>query len=340
MVDLVLRLQCLDLPVARKAHRIVGDDAVFKLPHTRCKAVDEIAVVAHEQERPVVALHRLFDPLARRDIEVVRRLVEDQEIHFLIHQDAELEARKLAAREHADALKNVLAREVERGQAVARALRRDVALGVEHRVDQVSFRHVEFDDLRQVRDAHRRAELDLALVGIFLFHQHLDERRLARAVVANERDALAAAHLQVHVVEQHTVAEALFELFEREHLVAVEFLRLELRAQCPFLRRLVRRAHTLDALFHRQRAAVRLVHALEGKHAQLLGALFKLGNLGLLLFVLAHLFQIAALFFHRVEAVVAAVKLRLAVEHLDDAGDGTVQKVAVMRDGDDRTLER
>ena len=270
---------------------------------------------------------------------MVRRLVEDQEIHFLIHQDAELEARKLAAREHADALKNVLAREVERGQAVARALRRDAALGVEHRVDQVSFQHVEFDDLRQVRDAHRRAELDLALVGIFLFHQHLDERRLARAVVANERDALAAAHLQVHVMEQHTVAEALFELFEREHLVAVELLRLELRAQCPFLRWLVRRAHTLDALFHRQRAAVRLVHALEGKHAQLLGALFKLGNLGLLLFVLAHLFQIAALFFHCVEAVVAAVELRLAVKHLDHARDGAVQKVAVMRDGDDRPLE-
>ena len=125
-------------------------------------------------------------------------------------------------------------------------------------------------------------------------------------------------------MEQHTVAEALFELFEREHLVAVELLRLELRAQCPFLRRLVRRAHTLDALFHRQRAAVRLVHALEGKHAQLLGALFKLGNLGLLLFVLLHPLLIAALFFHRVEAVVAAVKLRLAVEHLDDAGDGAV----------------
>ena len=324
MVDLVLRLQCLDLPVAGKAHRIVRNNAALQFPHARCKAVDKIAVVAHEQERPVVALHRLFDPLAGRDIEVVRRLVKNEKVHFLVHQNTELQSAQLTAGEHADALKNVLAREVERGQAVARALRRDVALGVEHRVDQVSFRHVEFDDLRQVRDAHRRAELDLALVGIFLFHQHLDERRLARAVVADERDALAAAHLQVHVVEQHTVAKALFELFEREHLVAVEFLRLELRTQRPLLRRLVRRAHALDALFHRQRAAVRLVHALEGKHAQLLGALFKLGNLGLLLFVLTHLFQIAALFFHRVEAVVAAVKLRLAVEHLDDARDGAV----------------
>ena len=126
---------------------------------------------------------------------MVRRLVEDQEIHFLIHQDAELEARKLAAREHADALKNVLAREVECGQAVTRCLWRDVALGVEHRVDQVSFRHVEFDDLRQVRDAHRRAELDLALVGVLLAHDHLDERGFSRTVVADERDALAAAHL-------------------------------------------------------------------------------------------------------------------------------------------------
>ena len=82
--------------------------------------------------------------------------------------------------------------------------------------------------------------------------------------------------------------------------------------------------HALDALFHRQRAAVRLVHALEGKHAQLLGALFELSDLGLFLFVLAHFFQVAALFFHRIEAVIAAVKLRLAVEHLDDARDGAV----------------
>ena len=141
-------------------------------------------------------------------------------------------------------------------------------------------------------------------------------------------------------MEQHAVAEALFELLERKHLVAVELLRLELRAQCPFLRGLVRRAHTLDALFHRQRAAVRLVHTLEGEHAQLLGALFKLSDLGLLLFVLAHLFQIAALFFHRVEAVVAAVKLRFAVFNLNDPVHGAVQKVAVMRDGDDRALER
>ena len=140
-------------------------------------------------------------------------------------------------------------------------------------------------------------------------------------------------------MEQNAVAKALFELSERKHLVAVEFLRLELYVERPFLRRLVRRAHALNALFHRQRTAVGLVHTLEGEHAQLLGALFKLSDLGLFLFVLAHFFEIAPLLFHRVEAVVAAVELRLAVEHLDDAGDGAIQKVAVMRDGHDRTLK-
>ena len=176
MVNLVLCLQRLDLPVTRKAHRIVRDDAILQFPHARCKAVDKIAVVAHEQERPVVALHRLLDPLAGRDIEVVRRLVKNEKIHFLVHQNAELQSAQLTAGEHAHALKNVLARKVERSQTVTRCLRRDVALGVEHRVDQVPLRHVERDDLRQVRRSDRGPEFDLALVGILLFHEHLDKR--------------------------------------------------------------------------------------------------------------------------------------------------------------------
>ena len=45
------------------------------------------------------------------------------------------------------------------------------------------------------------------------------------------------------------------------------------------------------------------------------GSLFELSDLGLFLFVLAHPLKVAPLLFHRIEAVVAAVELRLAVEH-------------------------
>ena len=58
-----------------------------------------------------------------------------------------------------------------------------------------------------------------------------------------------------------------------------------------------------------------------------------MGDLGLLLFVLLHPFLIAAFFFHRVEAVIAGVKLRFAVFDLNDPVHGAVQKVAVMGDG-------
>ena len=43
--------------------------------------------------------------------------------------------------------------------------------------------------------------------------------------------------------------------------------------------------------------------------------------------ILLHLFLIAALFLDGIEAVVTAVEFRLAVQHLDDTGDGTVKEV-------------
>ena len=73
----------------------------------------------------------------------------------------------------------------------------------------------------------------------------------------------------------------------------------------------------------------------EGPQVHLLGGLFQLPDLGLLLHVLLHALLIAPLLFHGVEAVIPAVKLRLAVQDLYDAGDGAVEKVAVMGDGDD-----
>ena len=71
----------------------------------------------------------------------------------------------------------------------------------------------------------------------------------------------------------------------------------------------------------------------------LLGGLFQLLDLGLFLQILLHPLLIAALLFHGVKAVIAAVKLRFAVQHLDDAGHGAVQEVPVMADGHHRAAE-
>ena len=49
--------------------------------------------------------------------------------------------------------------------------------------------------------------------------------------------------------------------------------------------------------------------------------------------------MIAPLFFHSVKAVVARIELRLSILDLDDTGDGAVEKIAVVADGDHRTAE-
>ena len=76
------------------------------------------------------------------------------------------------------------------------------------------------------------------------------------------------------------------------------------------------------------------VVAHKGPQVHLLRRLFQLLDLGLLLEVLLHALLVAALLFNGIKAVVAAVKLRLAVQDLDDAGDGAVQEIAVVGDGD------
>ena len=72
-----------------------------------------------EQRRRRLAQERL-DRLARRDVEVVRRLVEEQQVRRLDAEQRQLEPRPLAARQRADLLERVVAAEQEPGQVGAR----------------------------------------------------------------------------------------------------------------------------------------------------------------------------------------------------------------------------
>ena len=98
----------------------------------------------------------------------------------------------------------------------------------------------------------------------------------------------------------------------------------------PGLRGLGGGPHPLNAFFHGDGPAICLVHTLESPQPQLLRRLFQLLNLSLLLLVLLHALLKAALLFHGVKTIVAAVKFRLAVQHLNDACHCAVQKVAVV----------
>jgi len=76
-------------------------------------AVEEVAVVRDEDDRADEALERRLERLDRVDVEVVRRLVEDEQVRTAHHQEQELEARALAAAQQAVRPAHLLVREQE-----------------------------------------------------------------------------------------------------------------------------------------------------------------------------------------------------------------------------------
>ena len=101
----------------------------------------------------------------------------------------------------------------ERTRAVVLAIEEDVLGDVERRDDRQEL----VDGLDAGRSCMRRGlegvrqavERDLAAVRTERPRDHVDERRLARAVVAHEADDLAAAELQADLVQRTHGAEVL-----------------------------------------------------------------------------------------------------------------------------------
>ena len=73
----------LDGAVFFVAAEIVADLPVFQLPDAGGEFVDEIPVVRDEDERALVVLQRILEPFARVDVQMVRRLVEDEQVDLL-----------------------------------------------------------------------------------------------------------------------------------------------------------------------------------------------------------------------------------------------------------------
>jgi hypothetical protein len=71
--------------------------------------------------------------------------------------------------------------------------------------------------LRDVRDPPLLREIDVALVGVQLVTQQREQARLARAVRADQADAVTGVERDVGAFEQHLGAAAEGDLGEADH---------------------------------------------------------------------------------------------------------------------------
>jgi hypothetical protein len=130
--------------------------------HPRDLLVQELAVVADQDERAVVALEEVAEPRHRRQVEVVGRLVEQQHVGALEQQRREHRAHLPAARELAQVAIVIGDREAQAGQDRLRLVRREEPVEVVLLLVQLG------DALGQLDQVvvARRVVADLAQLGL------------------------------------------------------------------------------------------------------------------------------------------------------------------------------
>src|SRR5436190_19094868 len=189
----------------------------------RRDAVEEPPVVADHHDRSGELEQRVLERAQRLDVEVVGRLVEHQHVAAGDQRLRQMQAPPLAAGKIADQLLLVVALEVEAAEVSARwhhELADDEVVEAAGNVlpDGLIVLEV-LAALLDERHLRGRADLDGAAVGLLLARDHAEQRRLARAVRADDADDRAGRHLEAQVVDEETVAEALADVDELDHFM-------------------------------------------------------------------------------------------------------------------------
>src|SRR5205085_3256083 len=169
--------------------------------------IEERAVVRHEQHGSGERLQRRLERLAALEVEVVRRLVEHEEVRAGRNDDREREPAPLPTRE--DAHRLLVLRPTGEEKATEQGLRVGT-LEARHRLHalQDAAALVELDLLlREVRRFDSVTEPHGAGRPLTLAEHRLEQRRLPRTVRADEPDVLPALERKLDVVEQHAVAD-------------------------------------------------------------------------------------------------------------------------------------
>jgi hypothetical protein len=174
---------------------------------------EEAAVVRDDDEGRAGRLQLAFQPFDGRKVEMVGRLVEQEDIRFRRHDAGERRPARLAAGERLRVLGAVEAKMFEQvGDAIGVVGRAETGFGIGgDRVVAIEIRR-----LVQVADGGGRVAEDFARLRLGKVGGDLHQRRLARAVAADEADAVAGFHLQACAGKQRRAAEAQEDVVEFE----------------------------------------------------------------------------------------------------------------------------
>ena len=217
----------------RVPERLVVADVAFEEAHlavalegedVRRDPVEEPAVMADDDDAAGKRLEAGLERPQRVDVEVVGRLVEEQDVAPGLQQLGQVDAVPLAAGQVPDELLLIGAAEVEARDVGAR---RDLAVADPDRFDAVG----DLGEDRQVRPQLVAALVDVAeldgladlhrpAVGRLLADDHPEQRRLAGTVRADDPDDPGARQRERQVLDQQPVAVPLAQVPDVDDRIA------------------------------------------------------------------------------------------------------------------------
>ena len=226
--------------------------AALELEHGGPDRLEEPAVVSDQDDRRVERLQVRLEPFQRLDVEVVGRLVEQQQVGVAGERARQRGACQLTAGERAQVALEVAVAEAEAMQRRVDAVAPVVAAGVleprlglrvgavgrfvgraaRHRLlerGQLLLQRKQLGAARQhvvaqrdpalarrplvvQRQLRALGEYELAAVDRRLPRQHAQQRRLAGAIAARERQPLAPFELERHATQQGLARHVLGEI--------------------------------------------------------------------------------------------------------------------------------
>ena len=240
--------------VGRKVALIGGHGLEGDLPDLGTDIVEEIAVVADHKDRTGVALEVAFQPFHRGKIQVVGRLVQNKDIRLFQQELCQTQTGQLTAGQNAHILAPCILRKAHAGQHLFDVDVHVVAVGrVDDVLQRIvlfqqrrviwSGRHLLFQNLHlghrvqhrgkgrahlpvnikcrvklcvlfQIAQRHAVGHTEFPVIVGVNAGQDLEERRLARAVLTHDADAVFLFYTGAHVVQDDLFAKALSEFFQ------------------------------------------------------------------------------------------------------------------------------
>ena len=158
--------------------------------------------MADQHDRALVHVERLDQRLARVDVQVVGRLVEDQHVRCVAGDERQCEARAFAARQLADLGRRLVTRKAEPAELPAHRRRARAAHDARHML-QGRVVGIEFLDLilGEIADPHLARRVHVAFHRRQLRGEQAGQRRLAVAVAAQQRDPVVRVDAQVQPLQ-------------------------------------------------------------------------------------------------------------------------------------------